>query len=96
MLGWAIVIFAGLAFVFVDMKPINRARLLGYPMLVHTIVIGSGILLHGGSALGMMAAIASGVMSAIAMKMMRYLFGYIRGKTWYPGRLQVADPRLLT
>lgn len=93
MLTWGFLVFAGLALIFIDLNKITRARMLGNPMLIHIIVIGSGLLIHGGSANGAMAAIVSGVFSAIAVRIFRRMFGYIRGKEFFPGMFQLTDPR---
>ena len=93
MLGWGFVIFIGLAFVFWDMDPVRRAKLLGSPMLIHFIVIGSGLLIHGGSAAGAMAAITSGVFSAIYVRISRRAYGYIDKEGWHPGVFKPHDPR---
>lgn len=93
MLGWGLVIFAGLTFIFWDLKPVTRARLMGNPMLIHLIVIGSGLWIHGGSADGAMAAIASGLFSAIYVKVSRAMYGYIKNGVWYPGHFRLNDPR---
>jgi hypothetical protein len=65
MLSWGVVVFIGLWLVFRDVNPVTKAKLLGNPMLIHVIVIGSGLWIHGGSADGAMAAIVSGVFSAL-------------------------------
>lgn len=93
MLGWGIAVFIGLALIFWDLKPITRARLMGNPLLIHVVVIGSGLLIHGGSADGAMAAIISGVFSALYVRIQRRLHGYIKRGIWYPGSLRLTDPR---
>lgn len=75
------------------MRPVLKARLMGNPMIIHAIVIGSGLLIHGGSADGAMAAIASGCLSALYVKSSRHMYGYIKRGTWYPGVLRSRDPR---
>jgi hypothetical protein len=40
-----------------------------------------------------MAAIVSGVFSALYVRMARRLYGYIKGNQWYPGALRLTDPR---
>jgi drug/metabolite transporter (DMT)-like permease len=93
MIGWGFVIFIGLAFVFWDMNPVTRARLLGSPMLIHAVVIGSGLIIHGGSSNGAMAAIVSGVFSAIYVRVSRRMYGYITKGEWHPGVFRQYDPR---
>ena len=93
MLGWGIVIFLGLAFIFWDMNPVTRAKILAQPMLIHEVVVGSGLLIHGGSALCAMAAIASGLFSALFVRFMRYTCGYISKGQWHAGTLRPYDPR---
>ena len=66
---------------------------MGNPWLIHAIVIGSGLAIHGGSADGAMAAIVSGCMSAVYVRIQQRLNGYIRGDDWHPGVLQRSDPR---
>ncbi len=93
MFVWGIIVFLGLWLVFSDLKPITRARLAGNPMLVHVIVIGSGLWIHGGSADGAMAAIVSGVFSALYFKCSRHFYGYIKRGIWHPGMWRIQDPR---
>ena len=92
-MAWGFVIFIGLIFVFWDLHPVTRARWLGRPMLIHTVVIGSGLLIHGGSAEGAMAAIASGIFAAIYMRIARRAYGYLKGDKWIPGAFTRFDPR---
>jgi hypothetical protein len=40
-----------------------------------------------------MAAIVSGVCSALYVRWQQRLYGYIRNDTWYPGALRLRDPR---
>lgn len=93
MLGWGLIVFIGLFLVFADLSPAKRAWLMGHPMLIHAVVIGSGLLIHGGSAQGAMAAVTSGIFSALYVRIQRRLYGYITGSVWYPGRLRIHDPR---
>lgn len=93
MIAWGFVVFIGLCLVLWDLKPITRARLMGNPLLIHVLVIGSGLVIHGGSSDGAMAAIVSGVFSAIYVRIARRLYGYIKANQWYPGALRLNDPR---
>ncbi len=93
MLAWGIVIFIGLWLLLADLKPATKAKLMGNPWLIHVIVIGSGLLIHGGSAEGAMAAIVSGVFSALYVRWQRRCYGCIRKGEWYPGTLRTQDPR---
>lgn len=92
-IGMGFLVFLGLAFIFWDMKPAWRARLMGRPMLIHFIVIGSGLMIHGGSAEGAMAAVISGVFSAIYVRIDRRMRGYIDSDGWHPGHFGLNDPR---
>lgn len=78
MLFWSIIIFAGLWVVFRDLSPTTQHWFLKHPMAVHAIVIGSGLMIHGGSANGSMAAITSGVISALFMRWARWRYNYRR------------------
>lgn len=93
MVTWGLVVFVGLWLVLRDVDPITKARLMGQPLLIHTIVIGSGLWIHGGSADGAMAAIVSGVCSALYVRWQQRAYGYIRRNQWHPGVLRVRDPR---
>jgi hypothetical protein len=66
---------------------------MGSPWLIHGIVIGSGLAIHGGSADGAMAAIVSGVFSALYVRWQQRLYGCIRKGEWHPGALRTEDPR---
>ncbi len=94
MFVWGIVIFIGLWLLLGDVKPVAKAKLMGNPWLIHTIVIGSGLAIHGGSADGAMAAIVSGVFSALYVKFQQRWNGYIRHNQWHPGVFRARDPRL--
>jgi len=94
MFTWGLIVFAGLWLILADIGAVRKAKLMGNPLLVHVIVIGSGLLIHGGSADGAMAAIVSGVMSALYVRWQQRLFGYIRKNQWYPGVFRARDPRL--
>ena len=68
MLSWGLIVFIGLWLILRDVNPVTRAKLMEQPMVVHVIVIGSGLAIHGGSADGAMAAIVSGVFSALYVR----------------------------
>lgn len=93
MFTWGVIVFVGLWFILADMHPVRRAKLMGSPMLVHLIVIGSGLAIHGGSADGAMAAIVSAVFSALYVRFQQRIYGCIRKGRWYPGVLRQRDPR---
>jgi hypothetical protein len=93
MFTWGGMIFLGLWLVLCDVDPVTKAKLMGNPLLIHAIVIGSGLWIHGGSADGAMAAIVSGVCSALYVRWQQRLHGYIRRNQWHPGVLRGQDPR---
>ena len=93
MLTWGLLVFVGLWLILADFKPVARAKLMGNPLLIHLIVIGSGLLIHGGSADGAMAAIVSGIFSALYVRWQQRLHGFIRRNQWFPGLFQRTDPR---
>jgi len=94
MFTWGLIVFVGLWLILADIGVVRKAKLMGNPIMVHVIVIGSGLLIHGGSADGAMAAIVSGVMSALYVRWQQKLYGYIRKNQWYPGVFRTRDPRL--
>ena len=94
MFTWGLIVFVGLWLLLADVGPVRRAQLMGNPWLVHLIVIGSGLGIHGGSADGAMAAIVSGVCSALYVRWQQRLYGYLRHNQWHPGVLRGRDPRL--
>jgi hypothetical protein len=96
MLTWGVIVFVGLWLVLADVSPVAKAKLMGQPLLVHLIVIGSGLAIHGGSADGAMAAIVSGVCSALYVRWQQRMHGYIRGGQWVPGAFHRRDPRSAT
>lgn len=93
MFTWGIVVFVGLWLLLADVDKVRKAKLMGNPWLVHFIVIGSGLWIHGGSADGAMAAIVSGVFSALYVKFQQRWYGYIKANCWHPGILRTTDPR---
>ena len=94
MIVWGLVVYVGLWLILADVKPVAKAKLMGNPMLVHAIVIGSGLAIHGGSADGAMAAIVSGCFSALYVRWQQRMYGFIRRGAWHPGVLRVLDPRV--
>lgn len=93
MLTWGVIVFIGLWLILRDVNAVRKAKLMGNPMIVHVIVIGSGLWIHGGSADGAMAAIVSGVFSALYVRYQQRFYGYIRRGVWYPGVFRAVDPR---
>jgi Ni,Fe-hydrogenase I cytochrome b subunit len=93
MFTWGLIVFIGLWLILRDVNPITRAKLMGSPMIIHVIVIGSGLAIHGGSADGGMAAIVSGVFSALYVRYNQRCYGFIRRGVWYPGIFRAIDPR---
>ena len=94
MFTWGLIVFIGLWLILADIGAVRKAKLMGNPIMVHVIVIGSGLLIHGGSADGAMAAIVSGVFSALYVRWQQRWYGFIRRGVWYPGVLRARDPRL--
>jgi len=94
MIVWGLVVYVGLWLILADVKPVAKAKLMGSPLLIHAIVIGSGLAIHGGSADGAMAAIVSGCFSALYVRWQQRVYGFIRRGEWHPGALRVRDPRL--
>ena len=94
MFTWGLIVFVGLWLILADLSAVRRAKLMGNPLLIHVIVIGSGLAIHGGSADGAMAAIVSGVCSALYVRWQQRTHGYIRRGQWHPGVFCAHDPRL--
>ncbi len=90
---WGLIVSVGLWLILADVHPVTKAKLMGNPLLIHVIVIGSGLWIHGGSADGAMAAIVSGVCSALYVRWQQRLYGFIRRNQWHPGALRTRDPR---
>ena len=93
MFTWGLIVFVGLWLILADLKPVTKAKLIGSPFIIHFVVIGSGLWIHGGSADGAMAAIVSGIMSALYVRYQQRMYGFIRRNQWYPGALRRTDPR---
>lgn len=93
MFTWGVIVFIGLWLILADVKPVTKAKLMGNPLLIHIIVIGSGLAIHGGSADGAMAAIVSGCFSALYVRFQQRCYGFIRKGIWYPGVMRRNDPR---
>ena len=94
MITWGLIVFVGLWLILSDVKRVVKAKLMGNPMLIHLIVIGSGLAIHGGSADGAMAAIVSGCFSALYVRWQQRMYGFIRRGAWHPVVLRVLDPRV--
>ena len=93
MFTWGLTVSLGLWLIFRDVDRVKKAKLMGSPMIIHIIVIGSGLWIHGGSADGAMAAIVSGIFSALYVRYQQRFYGYIRRGVWYPGIFRAVDPR---
>ena len=93
MLSWGLIVFIGLWLILRDVNVVTKAKLMGQPMLIHVMVIGSGLAIYGGSADGAMAAIVSGVFSALYVRTHQRWYGYIKKNVWHPGILRADDPR---
>ena len=94
MLMWGVIVFVGLWLILADVNVVTKAKLMGSPFIIHFLVIGSGLWIHGGSAEGAMAAIVSGICSAIYVRYQQRMKGYIRNNEWYPGVFRKNDPRI--
>ncbi len=94
MFTWGVIVFVGLWLILADLGAVRKAKLMGNPILVHVVVIGSGLWIHGGSADGAMAAIVSEVFSALYVRVHQRWYGFIRKNVWHPGVLRAADPPL--
>ena len=94
MFTWGVIVFIGLWLILADIGAVRKAKLMGNPIMVHVIVIGSGLLIHGGSADGAMAAIVSGVFSALYVRWQQRWYGFIRKNVLPPGVFRTRDPRL--
>ena len=94
MFTWGLIVFVGLWLLLADVAPVRRAQLMGRPWLIHVVVIGSGLWIHGGSADGAMAAIVSGICSAVYVRYQQRCYGFIRNHQWHPGVFRARDPRL--
>ena len=93
MFTWGVIVFVGLWLILRDVNSVTKAKLTGNPLLIHVIVIGSGLWIHGGSADGAMAAVVSGVFSALYVRWQQRAYGCIRRNQWHPGVLRARDPR---
>ena len=93
MIAWGLIVWVGIWLILADVKPVPKAKLMGNPLLMHLVVIGSGLWIHGGSADGAMAAIVSGVISAVYVRYQQRMNGFIRRNQWHPGTLRRNDPR---
>jgi hypothetical protein len=43
MVAWGVIVFVGLWLILRDVDPVKKVKLMGNPMLIHIIVIGSGL-----------------------------------------------------
>ena len=93
MFTWGLIVWVGIWLILCDVNPVAKAKLMGSPMIMHLIVVGSGLWIHGGSADGAMAAIVSGVISALYVRYQQRMHGFIRSGEWHPGIFRKQDPR---
>lgn len=83
------VLILGLAFLFVKLPRRTALKLLGRPLLMDICVVVLMTVVHWGTFTGLMAAAFAGLMCSFATSGARYLFGYIEGKKFYPGKIYV-------
>lgn len=87
-----VIIFLGMLFLALKLKPRTSLTLLGYPLALDLSVSVVAYVLHWGSFSGVMAAAVAGLMCSGFSSAARYVFGYIKDGKYYPGvwRLDVA------
>ena len=89
-----VIIFIGLLFLAVKLPPSVALRLLNYPLAIDIGVSILAFVMHYGTFTGVMAAAVAGLMTSAFTTIARRLFGYIKGKTYYPGAIKL-DPNKL-
>jgi hypothetical protein len=83
------IVFFGMLFLAMKLKPSTSLRLLGYPLAVDLGVSAIVMLLHWGTFTGVMAAAFAGLLTSVSTSIARKLVGDISKGTYYPGIFKV-------
>ena len=85
------IIFLGLLFLALKLKPRTSLTLLGYPLALDLGVSALAFIMHYGTFSGVMSAAVAGLMCSGFTSFARYAFGYIKGGKYYPGKIWRID-----
>ena len=86
-----VIIFIGLLLLGLKLPARITLRALGRPFALDLGVSVLAFIMHYGTFSGVMAAAVAGLMCSGFTTVARYVFGYIRGGKYYPGKLWPLD-----
>jgi hypothetical protein len=95
MIEFGLVIFLGLVAIAIKLPWNILLRLLAYPITVDLTLTGLVYIMHFGTLGGTMGATMAGVMCSIATTGARWLWGYIEGGVYYPGKFTIPTEKLI-
>lgn len=87
MLLSGIIVFIGVALVFLKLPRLWQLRLLGRPLAVDLVVSSLTLAVHWGTFSGVMAATVAGLLTSAATSVSRRIVGFVRGNGYVPGLL---------
>ena len=88
-----LIIFIGILFVFVKLPAVVMLRLLAFPLSLDAGITVLVYLAHMGTVSGLFAAAIAGVLVSLMTSITRYLVGYIKGNSYYPGVFYMLPPQ---
>ena len=83
------IIFAGMLFIGLKLKPVTSLKLLGYPLALDIGVSALVLVLHWGTFSGVMAAAFAGLLCSVTTTLARKVFGYIERNVYVPGWIDI-------
>lgn len=89
MIETGLVIFFGLAFIFVKLKRRTMLRLLGHDLAIDLAVSLLALAIHWGTFSGVMAATFAGLLCSVGTSAAKKVFGYIKGGQYHIGLIRL-------
>lgn len=90
MIETGLVIFFGLAFVFVKLRRRTMLRLLRYDLAIDLAVTALALAIHWGTFNGVMAATFAGLLTSLGTSTAKRVFGYIQGDRYHIGLVRLS------
>ncbi len=89
MLLSGLVVFIGVALVFLKLPRLWQLRLLGRPLTLDLVVSTLTLAVHWGTFTGVMAATIAGLLTSATTWLGRLMVGFVRGRHYTPGLFQL-------
>lgn len=86
-----IMVFLGVALIFIKIRPRRALWLLGHSLWLDVGVTALTFVMHYGTFTGVMAATVAGLLTSLFTTCAAWLFGVIKGNTYYPGLFDIRN-----